>query len=194
MKYHPEALEPIVAFLRGIGIGVEFGPGAQNGFLPGVNIHAGVIHVDPETLVGPGDLLHEAGHMAVLPKRYRSGLGSDLDADMHRLIAEEVGPGIPDDAILAVPKQQGEFMAQAWSYAAALHIGVPPDCIFFPGSYKHDDYEGVHPMQAWIESGTHYGPAALARVGMTGPAGIFAMMGGGNGLPPYPVMSRWVQD
>lgn len=194
MKYHPEALEPIVTFLRDIGIAVEFGAGAQNGFLPGVNIHAGVIHVDPDALVAPGDLLHEAGHMAVLPKRFRSGLGSDLDADMHRLIEEEVGPGLPDDPILAMPKQQGEFMAQAWSYAAALHIGVPPDCIFFPGSYKHDDYEGLHPMQAWIEQGTHYGPAALARVGMTGPTGIFAMMGGANGLPPYPFMSLWVQD
>ncbi len=194
MKYHPEALGPIVAFLRDIGFGVEFGPGAQNGFLPGVNIHAGVIHVDPDTLVAPGDLLHEAGHMAVLPRRFRSGLGSDLDADMHHLIEAEAGPGIPDDPILAAPKQQGEFMAQAWSYAAALHIGVSPDCIFFPGSYKHHDYEGKHPMLAWIERGTHYGPPALARVGMTGPAGVFAMMGGGNGLLPFPAMARWVQD
>lgn len=194
MKYHPEALEPIVTFLRDIGFDVEFGAGAHNGFLPGVNIHAGVIHVDPDTLVGPGDLLHEAGHMAVLPKRFRSGLGSDLDADMHRLIEEEVGPGMPVDPILAVPKQQGEFMAQAWSYAAALHIGVPPACIFFPGSHKHHDYEGQHPMERWIESGTHYGPMALARVGMTGPAGLFAMMIGDNRLPPYPIMSRWVQE
>lgn len=194
MKYHPEALQPIVAFLRDIGVGVEFGPGAQNGFLPGVNIHAGIIHVDPDTLVGPGDLLHEAGHMAVLPRRFRSGLGSDLDVDMHRLIEAEAGSGSPDDPILAVPKQQGEFMAQAWSYAAALHIGVPPACIFFPGSYKHHDYEGQHPMERWIENGTHYGPMALARVGMTGFSGLFALMNADNGLPPYPVMSRWVQD
>ncbi len=192
--YHPDALDPIVAFLRGIGIGVEFGPGAQNGFLPGVNIHAGVIHVDPHTLAGSGDLLHEAGHIAVLPKRFRSGLGTDLEVDLHRLIEQEVGPGIPDDPILAAPYQQGELMAQAWSYAAALHIGVPPACVFFPGSYKHHDYEGQHPMERWIESGTHYGPMALARVGMTGPAGLFAMMNAGNVLPPYPVMSRWVQE
>ncbi len=194
LRYHPEALDPIVTFLRGIGIGVEFGPGAHNGFLPGVNIHAGVIHVDPETLVAPGDLLHEAGHMAILPSRFRHKLGSDLEADMHRAIAEEVGDGVPDDPILALPKQQGELMAQAWSYAAALHIGVPSECIFFPGSYKHDQYEGQHPMLAWIERGTHYGPMGLARVGMTGPAGIFAMGLGVNGLAPFPAMARWVQE
>lgn len=194
MIYHPEALDPIVAFVRSIGIGVEFGPGAQDGFLPGVNIHKGVIHVDPDTLVGSGDVLHEAGHIAILPRRFHDGLGRDLEADTHRLIAEEVGPGIPADPILAVPCEQGEFMAQAWSYAAALHIGLPPACIFFPGSYKHHDYEGQHPMERWIESGTHYGLQALARVNMTGYSGLFAMMMGSNGLPPFPVMTRWVQE
>lgn len=194
MKYHPEALEPIVTFLRDIGIGVEFGPGAQNGFLPGVNIHAGVIHVDPETLVGSGDLLHEAGHIAILPRRFHKHLGSNLEEDMHRSIAAEVGEGMPSDPILAIPKQFSEFMAQAWSYAAARHIGVPPACVFFPGSYKHNEYDGQHPMERWIESGTHHGLSALAEVGLTGYAGIFGMMKGSNGLPPYPVMSRWVQD
>ncbi|OYQ33540.1 hypothetical protein CHU95_14220 [Niveispirillum lacus] len=194
MKYHPEALEPIVTFLRDIGIGVEFGPGAQNGFLPGVNIHAGVIHVDPETLVGSGDLLHEAGHIAIMPRRFHAQLGSDLEADTHRVIAQEVGEGIPSDPILAAPLQQGELMAQAWSYAAALHIGVPPACVFFPGSYKHHEYEGQHPMERWIESGSHFGLRALATVGMTGYAGLFALMGADNTLPPFPVMSRWVQD
>lgn len=191
--YHPEALDPIVSFLRGIGIGVEFGEGARNGFLPGVNIQGGVIHVDPETLVGPGDLLHEAGHIAILPRRFHAQLGRDLDADTRAAIAAEAGPAIPDDLILARPLQQGEAMAQAWSYAAALHIGVPLPCVFFPGSYKVDSYEGIHPIQRWLESGTHHGPNGLAAVGMTGFSGIFAFMGD-NGLPPFPRMTRWVQD
>lgn len=193
MLYHPETLAPITDFLRTIGIGVEFGEGAANGFLPGINIHAGTIHVDPETLVGSGDLLHEAGHIAILPRRLHAKLGRDLHADMEASIAAEAGPGVPADPLLALPLQMDELMAQAWSYAAALHLGVPPGCVFFPGSYRHDAYEGTHPLQKWLESGTHYGPNALAGIGMTGFSGLFAFMGD-NGLPPYPAMTRWVQD
>ncbi|MDZ5645900.1 hypothetical protein [Nitrospirillum sp. BR 11828] len=190
--YHPEALAPIITFLREIGIGVEVGDGGLDGFLPGVNIHAGVIHVHPETLVGSGDLLHEAGHIAIVPERFRTRLGTDLHADTAAAIAAELGSAPSLDPILSLPPVQGEVMAQAWSYAAALHIGVPLTCVFFPGSYKHTDYAGVHPMQQWLESGTHHGPNALARAGMTGFSGLFAFMGD-NGLPPFPHMARWVQ-
>lgn len=191
--HHPEALEPIVSFLRHIGIGVEFGPGADNGFLPGINIHAGVIHVNPDRLLGSGDLLHEAGHIAVIPKRFRARLGSDLQADSVAAITEETGPGTPADPLLAEPLERGELLAQAWSYAASLRLGLPASCIFFPGSYKCDAYEGTHPMQKWLETGTHHGQNSLARVGMTGYSGVFAFLGN-NGLPPFPYMTRWVQD
>ncbi|MDE1149927.1 MAG: hypothetical protein PW843_25530 [Azospirillaceae bacterium] len=189
---YPDALAPIVAFLRGIGFTVEFGPGAAGGFLPGVNIQGGAIHIDPDTLVSPGDLLHEAGHMAILPRRLHARLGRDLEADTIAAVAAEAGPGMPADPVLAAPLQQGEFMAQAWSYAAALHLDVPPECVFFPGSYHIDAYEGTHPMQVWLEAGTHHGLGALAKVGMTGYAGIFALMHD-NGLAPFPHMNRWIQ-
>lgn len=188
--YHPEALEPIVAFLRGLGIGVEYGDGAHGGFLPGVNIHGGVIHVDPDTLVGSGDVLHEAGHIIVVPRHYWPRLGRDLLADTEALIAEETGPDRSADPRLVTAARQGEFMAQAWSYAAALHLGVSPGCVFFPGAYKYHDYEGPHPMASWLERGSHYGPLYLAQAGMTGFSGMFAFMGD-NGLSPFPHMARW---
>ncbi|MBP2315725.1 hypothetical protein [Azospirillum soli] len=191
--YHPEALEPIVSFLRGIGMEVEYGEGAHNGFLPGVNIHAGVIHVDPETLLGPGDLLHEAGHIIVVPRRYWHRLGRDLQVDIEALLEEETGPDNAPNPELNAAARQGEFMSQAWSYAAVLHLGLPMGCLFFPGSYKCDRYEGKHPMQAWLEQGTHFGPMALAQAGMTGFFGMFAYMGN-NALPAFPHMTRWTLD
>lgn len=191
--YHPEALEPIVAFLRGIDMSIEYGEGAHNGFLPGVNIHAGVIHVDPETLMGPGDLLHEAGHMIVVPRRYWPRLGRDLQVDIEALLEKETGPdGLPDP-VLTMAARQGEFMSQAWSYAVVLHLGLPPECLFFPGSYKFHQYEGTHPMQAWLERGTHNGLVPLAQAGMTGFSGVFAHLHD-NGLPPFPHMTRWSLD
>ncbi|WP_207459241.1 hypothetical protein [Azospirillum sp. SYSU D00513] len=191
--HHPEALEPIVAFLRGIGMGVEYGEGARGGFLPGANIRAGVMHVDPDTLVGPGDLLHEAGHIVVVPRRFWARLGSNLQVDIEALLAEAVASGDAAAPQLDMAARQGEFMAQAWSYAAVLHLGLPPECIFFPGSYHCDRYEGTHPMQAWLERGTHLGPLSLARAGLTGFPGLFAHMGS-NGLSPFPHMTRWSID
>ncbi|WP_431857973.1 hypothetical protein [Azospirillum sp.] len=186
--HHPEALEPIVAFLRGIGLGVAYGEGAHDGFLPGVNIHAGVIHVDPGTLTGSGDLLHEAGHIIVVPRRYWPRLGRDLQADIEALVAEE--PANPE---LARAAQMGEFMSQAWSYAVVRHLGLPMDCVFFPESYNRDQYEGTHPMLAWLERGTHYGPMALAQAGMTGFSGVYGLLHD-NGLPTFPEMTRWTLD
>lgn len=191
--YHPEALEPIVAFLRSIGMEVEYGEGAHNGFLPGVNIHAGALHVDPDTLVGSGDVLHEAGHIIVVPRRYWSRLGTDLQAGVDDLLATEKMPDGSDDPLLVTASKQGEMMAQAWSFAVAEHLGIPKGCIFFPGAHKMHEYEGIHPMQAWLERGTHYGPLFLADAGFTGYSGIFGF-GRDNGLAPFPHMSRWSLD
>lgn len=190
---HPEALEPIVTFLRGIGVGVEYGEGAHNGFLPGVNIHAGVLHVDPDTLVEAGDVLHEAGHIIVVPRRYWSRLGTDLQVGIEALMAQETGPGGAPDPDLKQAAQMGEFMSQAWSYAVVRHLGLPPETVFFPGSYHRDGYQGIHPMIDWLERGTHYGPMALAESGMTGFSGVFAQMYD-NGLPAFPHMTRWTLD
>lgn len=193
--YHPEALDPIVAFLGGIGIRVVVAEGlaeARDGFLPGVAIRGGALHVDPATLAGSGDLLHEAGHLAILPPRIRERIGPDAHVDMVAAIEAETRGEPPADPVLVAPYRQDEAMAQAWSYAAALAIGVDPDCVFFPGSYKQSEYEGTHPMRRWIESGTHFGPLALAQAGMTGFSGMLAI-GRNNGLPPYPAMTRWVQ-
>ena len=191
--YHPEALEPIVAFLRGIGMQVEFGEGGLDGFLPGVNIHAGVIHVHPETVMGPGDLLHEAGHMIVLPRRYWPSMNRDMQADIEALLAEQTARDGTPDPVLTRAARQGEIMSQAWSSAVVLHLGLPRECLFFPGSYKHTDYQGIHPMLDWIERGTHYGPLNLAQAGFTGFSGMFAYMGD-NGLAPFPQMAKWTLD
>lgn len=191
--YHPEALEPIVAFLRSIGMEIEYGEGAHNGFLPGVNIRAGVIHIDPDTLVGSGDILHEAGHIVIVPRRYWSRLGTDLQADIDALLATEKTPDGSDDPELATASQQGEMLAQAWSYAAAEHLGIPKGCVFFPGSYKMHEYDGAHPMQAWLDRGTHYGPLFLADAGLTGYSGVFTMIRDNN-LAPFPRMARWTLD
>ena len=57
--------ERLTAFVRGIGIDVRAATLPDKTFLPGLDIRHGAILVDEARLTYPGDILHEAGHLAV---------------------------------------------------------------------------------------------------------------------------------
>ena len=103
----------IVAFLREIGIGVRAGAINNETFLPGISIDHGTLLIDESKLTYPGDLLHEAGHVAVTPAEKRKRLDG------------EVGK-----------KASEELMAIGWSYAAAVHLGLDLRILFHAGGYK----------------------------------------------------------
>ena len=128
----------IIAFLNDIGIPVELKDLPEGTFLPGVRIEHGGLAVDTARLSYPGDLLHEAGHIAVMPPSRRPEAFADAGADMGEEIA-----------------------AQAWSYAAAKACDVPPEVVFHQHGYKgasnwlKEHYEGEHafaglPLLAWF--------------------------------------------
>jgi len=105
----------IVEFLRGIGVTVRAEPLAEDGFLPAIVIRDGALLYDPARLAWPGDLLHEAGHMAMtdpdaLPTATKFGEAGQLDGD--------------------------ELGAIAWSYAAALAAGIDPRVVFHDHGYR----------------------------------------------------------
>ena len=103
----------ILDWLRHIGLTVRLSPLGADTFLPGVTLEPGGLVVDPERLLYPGDLLHEAGHLAtMLPKR-RASAQSNAGSDMG-----------------------DEIAAQTWSYAAAVYLGLPPEIVFHPTGYK----------------------------------------------------------
>jgi hypothetical protein len=110
-------LEPgatlILDWLRQIGLGVRFAPLGTGTFLPGVTLEPGGLVVDPERLLYPGDLLHEAGHLAIMLPAQRASTGSNAGSDMG-----------------------DEVAAQTWSYAAAYHLGVAAETVFHPAGYK----------------------------------------------------------
>jgi hypothetical protein len=189
--YYPECLPPILDFLDRIEMPFKAGPFGQDGFLPGIQIVNGVMLIDPDRLVGSGDVLHEAGHIVIVPSRWRSSLGNDVIESLDEVVATD--PDAADDFQLQTSIKMSEFMAQAWSYAALKDLGLPPECVFFPGSYKYHPDMKPHPMATWVESGTHFGIMALSQVGMTGGLGLFEPLGA-NGLPPFPAMAKWLQD
>ena len=62
----------IVGFLPEIGLGVHWALIEEPTRLPGINIDHGTLLVDRSRLQHPGDLLHEGGHLAVIPAGERS--------------------------------------------------------------------------------------------------------------------------
>ena len=95
-------LDQIIAFLGAIGLRVREQELPENCVLPGISIDAGILLVDRKKLLYPGDLLHEAGHRAVVPGAERV------------LLSVNVG----DEGGM-------EMGAIAWSYAAVVAIGLP---------------------------------------------------------------------
>ncbi len=107
-----EAAQAICAFVQEIGIAVRIAPIAGRTFVPGMDVHQGGLRIDPEVAAYPGDLLHEAGHIAVIEQPRRAAV-SDVGTDP----AEEMA-------------------AIAWSVAAARACGVPLAVLFHPHGYR----------------------------------------------------------
>jgi hypothetical protein len=103
----------IIDWLRQIGLGVRLAPLGADTFLPGVTLEPDGLIVDPERLLYPGDLLHEAGHLAIMLPAQRASTGSNAGSDMG-----------------------DEIAAQTWSYAAAVHLGLAPEIVFHATGYK----------------------------------------------------------
>jgi hypothetical protein len=106
-----------IDFIKQIGIEVEITKESKENFLPGIEIWEGKLIVNINNLQFPGDILHEAGHIAVVPK-----------SDRNTLNAENIGK--------RQNREAEEMMAIAWSYAACMHIGLPASFVFHDGGYK----------------------------------------------------------
>jgi hypothetical protein len=130
----------IVAFLRQIGIPVYPAPLAEPTFLPGILLSNGGVVVDPDRLRYPGDLLHEAGHLAVSSPDRRGAIQGD-----------------------AGPDPAEEMMAIAWSYAALVHLQLDPQVVFHPDGYRG----GSEALIENFTQGRYFGVPMLQWLGMT---------------------------
>jgi hypothetical protein len=162
----PNALELILQWLAKVGIRYTFGEVPESSFLPGVAIEKGTLRIDRDRLLFVGDLLHEAGHIALMPAEKRPLLSGDIKFQFPEHEGDEVG------VIL-------------WSYAAALDAGVPPEVVFHSGGY-HDSGD-------WLKenflSGTYIGLPLLVWLGLTEDPKV-AELAGRKG---FPQMLRWMR-
>lgn len=164
---HTELINRITGFLAGKGIAIVPASGLRESFLPGLELGPGCIYVDFEQLLYPGDLLHEAGHLAVTTGTQRALIGT----------AEIEQPW---------PTEGEEMAAILWSYAAMRELEIPQEVLFHADGYKGQsdwlintfadgNYIGL-PFLEW--AGLAYGPQKAAE----------------KGVEPFPKMVKWLRD
>ncbi len=139
-RYDEAITATMLAFLDDLGLigGTRDLP--QRTFLPGIALENGQLWVDPRRLCYPGDLLHEAGHLAVLTPDERRTTGPEASSD---------------------PAQ--EMMAIAWSWAALTHLQLDPQDVFHDDGYKGDAQWLVDTYSA----GSYIGLPMLQWIGLT---------------------------
>lgn len=151
----------IVAFLTRVGIPVSAETLPADGFLPGISVRQGALVYDPDRLEWPGDLLHEAGHIAVTDPALRPSLSAPSD-----------DPG-------------EEMAAIAWSWAAAMEIGLAPEILFHEGGYRG----GGKALIENFSNGRDVGVPWLAAWDMT----TEIRRARAEGAAAYPSMRRWLR-
>ncbi len=159
-------VDRIVSFLREIGIKCSFENVGET-FLPGIDVRRGGLIIDRAELKYPGDLLHEAGHLAVAPQKLRPHLNGEVT--------------IPDrnpDLL--------ELQAMLWSYAACIYLDIEPAVVFHP--------DGYHGRSAALlnnfELGVFIGVQGLEAAGLT----LSPEDAAKSGSRPFPVMQKWLRD
>jgi len=155
-------VDKIVGFLREIGLEVEMGA-VPTSFLPGIKLMRNGLMVDAEKLLYPGDLLHEAGHLAVMTPERRNA---------SQPAGEELGE---------------EIAAQAWSYAAAVHLGLSPEVVFHQHGYKGQAAGLVAALSSTDGLAVIPGVPLLAWMGLTSPPTP-------TERSIFPQMLRWLRE
>ncbi|MBF02197.1 MAG: hypothetical protein CMP76_02760 [Flavobacterium sp.] len=159
-------LEKITSFLSEIGISLLEKELTNDTFLPGLALSNKGIEIDYNKLLYPGDILHEAGHLAVTTAEDREKIST---------------PDMPQEW----PTQGDEIGAMLWSYAAAIHLEIPLDIVFHSNgykgssewliqSYKENNFIGL-PLLEWF--GLTYGPEKAIE----------------NNVQPFPHMIQWIR-
>ena len=141
-----------INFINEIGITTEYKVITSDVcFLPGLLIEQGKIIIDRDKLRFPGDILHEAGHIAVVPAAERYVLDGPAVGERKDAPAEEM-------------------MAIAWSYAACIHLDIDPTFVFHVEGYRGGSASIIENFSA----GRYFGVPVLQWLGMTASFGSSA--------------------
>lgn len=180
------ALKPyvfeVMDFFNEIGIKTSVKNGVS-AFLEFVKIIDGSIEIDPRCTAS--NLLHEGGHLAIIPSQFRHLMSGDLDEGLGRMY-EEIGRLNldPDSPLSRAAMQASETEATAWAWAVAEHLGLPPEM-----AIEDSDYDGEgHNMRCMLKARAYLGINGLMHAGF-----CVNRVNPYRDLPVYPTLAFWMQ-
>ena len=150
----------ILDFLEETGVKYTCSTIVNKTFLSGLELKKGVLHIDINKIKYPGDILHEAGHIAICEPIFRPL----LDGDVYK---NGLAIGREHQALCAE-----EMAATAWSVAAVKYLELPMELIFHQESYKGS----ANNLSDAFENNEHFGQPLLDAWEMTCPKSGFPNM------------------
>jgi hypothetical protein len=175
-------VQQTVDFLNEIGIPTSVVPGASD-FLELVKVIDGRLEVDPAVPVS--NILHEAGHLAIVPSAFRHLMSGDLEEGVRRMFDEIKKLELhPDDPLSRAAMQASESEATAWAWAAGTHLEIPQELIILDSEYQNDGAD----IRFMLMANSHFGVHGLMHAGF-----CVARKNPRRDLPVYPKLAFWVQ-
>lgn len=163
-----ENIEIIVDFLNRIGINCQKTTlSGEPTFLSGIKIDNGTLLYDIDQLKHAGDLLHEAGHLALELPTNRCQLNDNVDEGKS-------------------PKESVELGVILWSYAALKFLNLPPEVVFHAEGYKG---ESAYLIKTF-ENGQYIGLPLLQWMRLTADAQSVS----NKTAQPFPTMIKWLRE
>ncbi len=165
MSAGDDYLKRILEFLEEIGIVYYMTDEHFDSFLKGIKIEKGKLSINPEELLCVGDILHEAGHLALVPSNLRHQANNHIGESLGEEYTYEMG------VIL-------------WSVAAAQHLAIPLTEIFHQKGYKGD----AQWLMEQFESGNYIGLPLLKWMGL-----VAYDEEKKDNIDTFPKMIRWTR-
>jgi hypothetical protein len=181
MSQTESPIDTVVRFLQEIGLEVVRCSEAR-GFLKHIKIDRGVLYIDAHATAP--NLLHEAGHLAVIPATHRPSVGANLEAALAKMLAS-LDWSDPESPECRVAMYCGESEATAWAWAAGVHLGLAPKDII-----ADEDYDNTgDQMRLALAHDAYLGINGLCHAGFCGQGAL----GRRRGQPIYPKLAFWLQ-
>lgn len=175
-------LQRTIEFLNEIGIPTYVVEGAS-GFIEHCVIESGTLMVDPRCPAS--GLLHEAGHLAVVPSQYRSLFSGDVGRGQRAMLDAISALNLhPDAPLYRAAIQACEAEATAWAYAAGTYLRIPFELIY----QDHEYQNGGAILRFQLSHNSHFGVHGLQH------AGFCKVRASGVGdKPVFPRLAFWLQ-
>ena len=178
----------VVEWLASKGIEVEFVEEEHpDAFVPGVWMDRGKLIVNHER-ARVGDVLHEAGHLACIPSKFRelTEPGSLMTPKLEAAVKNHcdtvpfMDAEMREDPTWRGIMQMGDCEATAWAYAASKHLELSPEILFSERKYGNMPYEGEGPS-IWqsLDANAYFGINGLQAAGFCS-------------VRAFPQMVRWL--